>query len=85
MVTSNSDRYPSMLYSKYDVGPAGISRLVAYPKIVSHIPLAVQRQNPSPRGPFSRVEMASGATCFGQDQHWTVCAVRQAPWETRSN
>jgi FAD-dependent urate hydroxylase len=29
----------SMLYSKFDVGPAGISRLVAYPKIVSFIPL----------------------------------------------
>jgi hypothetical protein len=25
----------SMLYSKYDVGPAGISRLVAYPKLVA--------------------------------------------------
>jgi FAD-dependent urate hydroxylase len=29
----------SMLYSKFDVGPAGISRLLAYPKIVSFIPL----------------------------------------------
>jgi thioredoxin reductase len=29
----------SMLYSKYDVGPMGISRLVAYPKLMSHIPL----------------------------------------------
>jgi FAD-dependent urate hydroxylase len=29
----------SALYSKFDVGPAGISRLVAYPKIVSFIPL----------------------------------------------
>lgn len=29
----------SMLYSKHDIGPAGISRLVAYPHIVKHIPL----------------------------------------------
>ena len=28
-----------LLYSKYDVGPAGISRLVANPKVVSFIPL----------------------------------------------
>lgn len=32
----------SMLYSSHDVGPAGISRLVAYPKIVSHIPLKLR-------------------------------------------
>ena len=32
----------SMLYSSHDVGPAGISRLVAYPKIVSRIPLNVR-------------------------------------------
>ena len=31
-----------MLYSKYDVGPAGISRLVAAPKLVSHIPLTLR-------------------------------------------
>ena len=30
------------LYSKYDVGPLGISRLVAYPKAVSHLPLALR-------------------------------------------
>ena len=32
----------SMLYSSHDVGPVGISRLVAYPKIVSCIPLNVR-------------------------------------------
>lgn len=31
-----------MLYSKYDVGPAGISRLVATPKVVSYIPLKLR-------------------------------------------
>ena len=34
----------SLLYSPHDVGPAGISRLVAYPKLVSHIPLKVRDQ-----------------------------------------
>jgi thioredoxin reductase len=32
----------SLLYSKYDVGPLGISRLVAYPKLVSFIPLSLK-------------------------------------------
>jgi FAD-dependent urate hydroxylase len=32
----------TMLYSKYDVGPAGISRLVAYPGVVSYIPLPLK-------------------------------------------
>jgi FAD-dependent urate hydroxylase len=32
----------SMLYSPHDVGPVGISRLVAYPKVVSHIPLKLR-------------------------------------------
>jgi thioredoxin reductase len=32
----------SMLYSSHDVGPVGISRLVAYPKLVSHIPLKLR-------------------------------------------
>jgi thioredoxin reductase len=32
----------SLLYSPHDVGPLGISRLVAYPKLVSHIPLRVR-------------------------------------------
>jgi FAD-dependent urate hydroxylase len=32
----------SLLYSKHDVGPIGISRLVAYPKIVAHLPLGVR-------------------------------------------
>jgi len=32
----------SMLYSSHDVGPLGISRLVAYPKLVSHIPLRIR-------------------------------------------
>lgn len=31
-----------MLYSKYDVGPAGISRLVSWPKIMSHVPLTLK-------------------------------------------
>jgi FAD-dependent urate hydroxylase len=31
-----------MLYSKYDVGPLGISRLVASPNIVSRIPLGIK-------------------------------------------
>jgi lysine/ornithine N-monooxygenase len=32
----------SMFYSSHDVGPVGISRLVAYPKLVSHIPLGIR-------------------------------------------
>ena len=32
----------SMLYSKHDVGPAGISRLVASPNVVKHIPLKLR-------------------------------------------
>jgi thioredoxin reductase len=32
----------SMLYSSHDVGPLGISRLVAYPKVVSQIPLPIR-------------------------------------------
>jgi cation diffusion facilitator CzcD-associated flavoprotein CzcO len=32
----------SLLYSPHDVGPLGISRLVAYPKIVSHVPLKLR-------------------------------------------
>jgi thioredoxin reductase len=32
----------SMLYSSHDVGPVGISRLVAYPKLVSYIPLGIR-------------------------------------------
>jgi hypothetical protein len=32
----------SLLYSSHDVGPVGISRLVAYPKIVSAIPLKLR-------------------------------------------
>jgi FAD-dependent urate hydroxylase len=32
----------SMLYSSHDVGPVGISRLVAYPKAVSYIPLGLR-------------------------------------------
>jgi hypothetical protein len=31
-----------MLYSKHDVGPLGISRLVAYPNLMYHIPLGVK-------------------------------------------
>jgi thioredoxin reductase len=34
----------SVLYSSHDVGPLGISRLVAYPKLVSHIPLGIRDQ-----------------------------------------
>jgi FAD-dependent urate hydroxylase len=29
----------AMMYSSHDVGPAGISRLVAYPKLMSYVPL----------------------------------------------
>jgi thioredoxin reductase len=32
----------SMLYSSHDVGPLGISRLVAYPKLVSYVPLEIR-------------------------------------------
>jgi thioredoxin reductase len=32
----------SMLYSKHDVGPIGISRLVAYPNLVSRLPLPLR-------------------------------------------
>jgi FAD-dependent urate hydroxylase len=32
----------SLLYSPHDVGPLGISRLVAYPKLVSHVPLRLR-------------------------------------------
>src|SRR5580700_1824489 len=32
----------SLLYSRHDVGPVGISRLVAYPKLVSHVPLKLR-------------------------------------------
>jgi hypothetical protein len=32
----------SMLYSKHDVGPAGISRLVAAPSLVRHLPLPLR-------------------------------------------
>jgi len=32
----------SMLYSSHDVGPLGISRLVAYPKLLSHVPLRLR-------------------------------------------
>lgn len=31
-----------MLYSKYDVGPIGISRLVAYPNLMLHIPMELK-------------------------------------------
>ena len=32
----------AMLYSKHDIGPIGISRLVAYPNLVRRIPLALR-------------------------------------------
>ena len=32
----------SMLYSSHDIGPLGISRLVAYPKLVSYVPLKLR-------------------------------------------
>lgn len=34
--------FSHLLYSKYDVGPAGISRLVASPDIVYHFPLPIK-------------------------------------------
>jgi hypothetical protein len=33
-----------LLYSKHDVGPLGISRLVAYPNVVYHFPLNIKDQ-----------------------------------------
>jgi thioredoxin reductase len=32
----------ALLYSKFDVGPAGISRLVAMPSVVRHVPLGIR-------------------------------------------
>ena len=32
----------SMLYSPHDIGPLGISRLVAYPKLMSYVPLGLR-------------------------------------------
>ena len=32
----------TMLYSKYDVGPAGISRLVSFPQVVRYVPLSMR-------------------------------------------
>lgn len=32
----------NMLYSKHDVGPIAVSRLVAYPNVVSHVPLKLR-------------------------------------------
>jgi FAD-dependent urate hydroxylase len=32
----------SLLYSSHDIGPVGISRLVAYPKVVHHVPLKLR-------------------------------------------
>jgi cation diffusion facilitator CzcD-associated flavoprotein CzcO len=34
--------FSNLLYSSHDVGPAGISRLVAYPKLVARIPLKLR-------------------------------------------
>ncbi|HEY0703498.1 MAG TPA: FAD-dependent oxidoreductase [Candidatus Acidoferrales bacterium] len=34
--------FSALLYSSHDVGPAGISRLVAYPNVVRHIPLGLR-------------------------------------------
>jgi cation diffusion facilitator CzcD-associated flavoprotein CzcO len=31
-----------MMYSKHDVGPVGISRLVAYPSLMSHVPMPLK-------------------------------------------
>lgn len=31
-----------MMYAKHDVGPLGISRLVAYPNLVSHVPISLR-------------------------------------------
>lgn len=33
-----------MMYSKYDVGPLGISRLVSYPGLVFHIPMGIKNK-----------------------------------------
>jgi thioredoxin reductase len=34
--------FSELLYSSHDVGPAGISRLVAYPNVVKHIPVGLR-------------------------------------------
>ena len=34
----------AMMYSKHDIGPAGISRLVAYPQIMRHVPLNLRNK-----------------------------------------
>jgi FAD-dependent urate hydroxylase len=34
----------AMMYSKHDIGPAGISRLVAYPQIMRHVPLQLRNK-----------------------------------------
>ena len=34
--------FSSLLYSSHDVGPVGISRLVAYPNLVHHVPLKLR-------------------------------------------
>jgi cation diffusion facilitator CzcD-associated flavoprotein CzcO len=34
----------AMMYSKHDIGPAGISRLVAYPQVMRHVPLGLRNK-----------------------------------------
>ncbi len=50
-----------MLYSPHDIGPVGISRLVAYPKIMSMVPLKLRDKNPHSSRAARRRQMASGA------------------------
>jgi len=58
-----------MLYSKHDVGPAGISRLVAAPKLVYYIPLSLRDKIRKTRGPSCWFKVASGKTDQGQADH----------------
>ena len=51
----------SMLYSSHDVGPLGISRLVAYPKLVSSCSIGHSRQDQKKSCTGRRLSMASAA------------------------
>ena len=77
----------SMLYSSHDVGPVGISRLVAYPKLVSYVPLKlrdkIRKRAVRPAGArwlperLSAVKITAGhtvsqATAFGDEVALTL-------------
>jgi Pyridine nucleotide-disulphide oxidoreductase len=66
-----------LLYSKHDVGPAGISRLVAAPKLVSKVPLGmrdkIRKRAVRPAGSrwlparLAAVKMTTGQTVVGAE------------------